>query len=409
LTGGTGVVNLGSGQLYKDASGNVGIGTSSPSYKLDVIGQTSRLAFGTTGSAFGLTTNTGGNLYFGLDQSTGGGLSSGSSAYAGVLNHTGAYSLQFGTNNTIRATIDSSGNVGIGTSTPDSKLTISKNSASPAAITGNPYLNIVGANSESPKLNFDAYANLPTITFRRANGTQASPSALNSGDQLANFAVFGYGATSYTTTNRGFITINADQNWTDSAQGTRIAFATTTTGTASAATERMRIDSSGNVLIGITSARANAGDVQVSKGISFPATQSAQSDANTLDDYEEGTWTGTIKGLTTDPTTPVTATGSYTKIGRLVFARITYSNITTTGASGDFYVTGLPFTAGNNFATGNVMTYSLATFAGANNLSPYVTGTSVFLYHMSSNGIWAAATHNAGTARYLELSVTYEV
>ena len=30
LTGGTGVVNLGSGQFYKDASGNVGIGTSSP-------------------------------------------------------------------------------------------------------------------------------------------------------------------------------------------------------------------------------------------------------------------------------------------------------------------------------------------------------------------------------------------
>ena len=30
LTGGTGIVNLGSGQFYKDASGNVGIGTSSP-------------------------------------------------------------------------------------------------------------------------------------------------------------------------------------------------------------------------------------------------------------------------------------------------------------------------------------------------------------------------------------------
>jgi hypothetical protein len=38
LTGGTGVVNLGSGQVYKDASGNVGIGTSSPSSKLNVNG-----------------------------------------------------------------------------------------------------------------------------------------------------------------------------------------------------------------------------------------------------------------------------------------------------------------------------------------------------------------------------------
>ena len=36
LTGGTGVVNLGSGQVYKDASGNVGIGTSSPNVGLTV-------------------------------------------------------------------------------------------------------------------------------------------------------------------------------------------------------------------------------------------------------------------------------------------------------------------------------------------------------------------------------------
>ena len=38
FTGGTGIVNLGTGQFYKDASGNVGIGTSSPSGKLHVAG-----------------------------------------------------------------------------------------------------------------------------------------------------------------------------------------------------------------------------------------------------------------------------------------------------------------------------------------------------------------------------------
>lgn len=36
LTGGTGVLNLGSGQLYKDADGDVGIGTAVPVYRLDV-------------------------------------------------------------------------------------------------------------------------------------------------------------------------------------------------------------------------------------------------------------------------------------------------------------------------------------------------------------------------------------
>jgi hypothetical protein len=38
LTGSTGVLNIGSGQLYKDTSGNIGIGTSSPSRKLHVYG-----------------------------------------------------------------------------------------------------------------------------------------------------------------------------------------------------------------------------------------------------------------------------------------------------------------------------------------------------------------------------------
>ena len=60
LTGSTGVLNIGSGQVYKDASGNVGIGTSSPSTKLTVAGAiTITGAFALRGSygAGAITTN----------------------------------------------------------------------------------------------------------------------------------------------------------------------------------------------------------------------------------------------------------------------------------------------------------------------------------------------------------------
>jgi hypothetical protein len=112
--------------------------------------------------------------------------------------------------------------------------------------------------------------------------------------------------------------------------------------------ERMRIDSSGNVLVGITTARANAGDVQVSKGISFPATQSAQSDANTLDDYEEGTFTPTIVGSTTAGTgTYAVQSGVYTKIGNAVSVTVFLVWSAHTG-TGNMSISGLPFTSGSS-------------------------------------------------------------
>jgi hypothetical protein len=60
LTGGTGVINIGSGQLYKDASGNVGIGTSSPGRRLAVIqNNASQINFGTAADSGGFLISTG--------------------------------------------------------------------------------------------------------------------------------------------------------------------------------------------------------------------------------------------------------------------------------------------------------------------------------------------------------------
>jgi hypothetical protein len=69
--------------------------------------------------------NTGGNINFGVESSSGGSLLSGTSAYATVLSTYTNTALHFGTNNTLRATIDSSGNVGIGTTSPVGKLDVS--------------------------------------------------------------------------------------------------------------------------------------------------------------------------------------------------------------------------------------------------------------------------------------------
>jgi hypothetical protein len=79
-------------------------------------------------------------------------------------------------------------------------------------------------------------------------------------------------------------------------------------------------------------------------GITFPATQSASTDANTLDDYEEGTWTPTATGSGTPGTYTVSvSSATYTKIGRLVNARFSIGFSAASGGTGTFVIGGLPF------------------------------------------------------------------
>src|ERR1043166_4552446 len=83
--------------------------------------------------------------------------------------------------------------------------------------------------------------------------------------------------------------------------------------------------------------------------IAFPATQSASSDANTLDDYEEGSFT---PALTFDNVavgmTFAAQSGRYQKIGKWVYVT-GYVALTAKGSStGTAELTGLPFTSANN-------------------------------------------------------------
>ena len=96
-------------------------------------------------------------------------------------------------------------------------------------------------------------------------------------------------------------------------------------------------------------------------GITFPATQNASSNANTLDDYEEGTWTPTdVSGA---GLTFANVTGAfYTKVGNLVTCWFEFS-YPATGNTAPAAIGGLPF------ASKNVSTYRWSCGAGYNNKS----------------------------------------
>ena len=100
--------------------------------------------------------------------------------------------------------------------------------------------------------------------------------------------------------------------------------------------ERARFNTTGALVLAGGSTSANG------TGITFPATQSASSDANTLDDYEEGTWTPSFT-LDSGSATASSNTGSYIKIGKQVTVTLAIT-FSVPSAADMNDITGLPFT-----------------------------------------------------------------
>ena len=86
-------------------------------------------------------------------------------------------------------------------------------------------------------------------------------------------------------------------------------------------------------------------------GITFKATQVASADANTLDDYEEGTWTPTFTASGTSFTYS-TQYGTYVKVGSLVYAQFYIRATAYSGSNSNMLISNLPFTSinGGSFA-----------------------------------------------------------
>jgi hypothetical protein len=150
--------------------------------------------------------------------------------------------------------------------------------------------------------------------------------------------------------------------------------------------------------IGTNTFNTNGGVLQVSNGISFPATQSACADANTLDDYEEGTFTPSFLGSTTNPTVGYNwRFGYYTKIGNQVTVWFGLNTATYTGGSGNLYVN-LPFVSANradNRIPGSIR--STIDFTGNVMIFPYN-------YENTNEVYFGAMTAAGGITTFLSVS-----
>jgi hypothetical protein len=127
------VVNIGSGPIYKDATGNVGIGTTSPATKLQIQGAGTTSAFYTNGDAVGQTlylqdtgnlAGNGGQILFGASQGIFAGIKSSIVSGTGPAGNLILQTRDTSGNVLDRMVVTREGLVGIGTSSPASTLQV---------------------------------------------------------------------------------------------------------------------------------------------------------------------------------------------------------------------------------------------------------------------------------------------
>jgi hypothetical protein len=234
--------NAATERLRIDNSGRVGIGTSSPGYKLEVFG---------TSNANEIRSSDGTTI--GQWYQDSGGIS----IFGTVSNHP----LAFRTNSSERMRIDSSGRLLVGTST-------SINNLLDAAV------QIAGTSTDSylSVTRFSSVAGDPAgiILGRSKSATKGVNTAVSNGDYLGAISFSGANGTSYTQA--ASIGAEVDGAVTGGGAGDmpgRLVFSTTADG-ASSPTERIRITNAGNVLINTSN---EAGKLCVSAPI---ATQTGQ-------------------------------------------------------------------------------------------------------------------------------------
>lgn len=199
-------------------------------------------------------------------------------------------------------------------------------------------IHVTGRDANNTGILLDTFGGSPTYTARRADGTNASPSAVQAGENILLINARGYGATAYSSTGRASYGMLAQENWTDSIQSTRHEFIFTKIG--GTATTAARIG--GNAILELDS--GNAGLTRTAWTTSGPGFR-----------LNSGTYTDTSSS-------GVVATSAIVSIAQPTIAA---SSSTTFTDSATFYVANAPAN-GSNVSQTNP--YAVWVAAGATRL-----------------------------------------
>ena len=165
---------------------------------------------------------------------------------------------------------------------------------------------------------------------------------------------------------------------TSGQRGSTLRFRTKENGS-STLTERVRIDEHGIKFHGDTA------------------------EANGLEDYEEGSWTPVLTGMSV---TSGTIDGKYVKVGGIVSATMRMENCTLTGTHTGARVEGLPYNVNLRTSGGKPVTYNHQ-HADKTLGALLETGTSLIYLQYHTTGAWAEAPFSAGANRYLAVQMVY--